>query len=129
MSPEPLLADFVRALAALEDALATPAEDDVRRAGCIQYFEFCFELAWKTIKAVGVRYGLADLHSPRGCLRQAWRQGWIEAETPWQKMLEARNLMAHTYDARRALTVYESLPGFLAELRRLHQVLSALPAK
>jgi uncharacterized protein with HEPN domain len=49
--------------------------------------------------------------------------------TPWQKMLEARNLMAHTYDARRALTVYESLPGFLAELRRLHQVLSALPTK
>lgn len=127
MKPERLLADFARALAQLESALSMPAEDDVRRAGCIQYFEFCFELAWKTIKAAGERYGLSDLQSPRGCLRQAWRQGWIETEIPWQQMLEARNLMAHTYDARRALAVYESLPGFLAELRRLHQALSALP--
>lgn len=127
MQPERLLADFSRALAQLESALSVPAEDDVRRAGCIQYFEFCFELAWKTIKAVGERYGLSDLQSPRGCLRQAWRQGWIETETPWQQMLEARNLMARTYDARQALAVHESLPGFLAELRRLHQALSALP--
>ncbi len=126
MRAEPLLADFARALDLLEAALATPADDDVRRAGCIQYFEFCFELAWKTIKAVGEHYGLANLHSPRACLRQAWRQGWIESEPPWQQMLEARNLMAHAYDARRALTVYESLPGFLAELRRLHQTLRAL---
>lgn len=127
MKPERLLADFARALDQLDAALAAPAEDDVRRAGCLQYFEFRFELAWKAVKAVGEQYGLAELHSPRGCLRQAWRQGWIEAEMPWQQMLEARNLMAQTYDARRALVVYESLPGFLAELRRLHQTLSALP--
>ena len=124
MKPDRLLDDLDRALRALADALAKPAEDDVRRAGCIQYFEFCFELAWKSIKAVGEQAGLADLNSPRACLRQAWRQGWISAEAPWLKMLEARNLMAHTYDAPQALRVYEDLPEFLGELRRLHRALA-----
>jgi nucleotidyltransferase substrate binding protein (TIGR01987 family) len=127
MKAEQMLASFARAVRQLESALAAPAEDDVRRAGCIQYFEFCFELARKTIKAVGERHGLTDLQSPRSCLRAAWRQGWIESETAWQQMLEARNLMAHTYDLERACSVYDQLPLFLAELRRLQKTLSSLP--
>lgn len=128
MKAERLLDELGRALAALEAALAAPAGDDIHRAGCIQYFEFSFELAWKAIKAVGESYGLPDLNSPRGCLRQAFRQGWISRESPWLEMLEARNLMAHTYDARRALSVYGQLPGFLNELRRLHQTLTGVAA-
>ena len=119
MKPELLLADFARALAALEAALATPPGDDVRRAGCIQYFEFCFELAWKSVKVTAEHSGLKDVQSPRNCLRQAYRQGWLQDESAWLRMLEARNLMAHTYDARRALSVYDELPGFATALRSL----------
>ncbi|MCL5742887.1 MAG: nucleotidyltransferase substrate binding protein [Acidobacteria bacterium] len=123
------MSDLGKALDRLAAALATVPADDVRRAGCIQYFEFSFELSWKCIKVVGELAGLADLNSPRSCLRQAFRQGWLEHEEPWLKMLEARNLMAHTYDAERALAVYDLLAGFLVEMRHLLTALSRASAE
>ncbi|OYZ54197.1 MAG: hypothetical protein B7Y21_14815 [Hydrogenophilales bacterium 16-61-112] len=42
--------DFSAALAQLGNALAVPAELDLIKAGCIQYFEFSFELGWKACK-------------------------------------------------------------------------------
>ena len=49
MKVELLRKDFARALGQLQSALQVPATSDLLKAGCIQYFEFCFELAWKTI--------------------------------------------------------------------------------
>jgi len=53
MKAEKISADFSEAVARLAEALAAPADSDLLRAGCIQYFEFCFELAWKSIKVFG----------------------------------------------------------------------------
>ncbi len=47
-----VLGDFERAFGNLKDALAVPVETDLEKAGCIQYFEFCFELAWKSVQAL-----------------------------------------------------------------------------
>jgi len=118
-----IVADFSAALAQLREALAEPARLDLIKAGCIQYFEFSFELGWKACKLVSSEQGLPDCHSPKACLRQAFSQGWIEDEAIWLEMLDARNRMAHTYDARKALEIYESLPRFHDALRKL---LSAL---
>ena len=71
MRPEKILADFDRALEQLAGALETPAETDLIKAGCIQYFEFCFEPAWKAIKAVAPELGL-ECDSPRACLKLAF---------------------------------------------------------
>ena len=38
-----ILNDFEKALGNLEAAISVPAETDLERAGCIQYFGFCFE--------------------------------------------------------------------------------------
>ncbi len=119
MTPSQLLEDYAQALARLREALASPAQDDLDRAGCIQYFEFCFELAWKTIKAVGEQQGLNELTSPRACLRQAFASGWISAELLWLEMLDARNRMSHTCKYQDALVVYEQLPAFLPALEEL----------
>lgn len=126
MDKRTLLADFGAALDRLEEALRQPPASDLIRAGCIQYFEFTFELAWKSVKVVAEAAGLTDVGSPRASLRQAFRQGWIEDEDPWLAMLEARNRMAHTYAADRALQIYDLLPAFAPQLRRLHTRLNGL---
>jgi len=120
-----LLVDFGRALDRLEESLLRPAPDDLLRAGCIQYFEFTFELAWKTVKVHAEDAGLGDVGSPRSALRQAFKQGWIADEEGWLAMLEARNRLAHTCEASQALAIYGQLPAFSQHLRRLHGVLSS----
>lgn len=125
MNKAVLLADFGRALGRLEESLLRMAPDDLLRAGCIQYFEFTFELAWKTVKACAEDTGLGDVGSPRSALRQAFKQGWISEEEGWLAMLEARNRLAHTYEASQALAIYGELPEFARQLRRLHAVLSS----
>jgi nucleotidyltransferase substrate binding protein (TIGR01987 family) len=55
-----ILEDYAAALKQLEAALAEPAQHNLVKAGCIQYFEFCFELAWKSIKVVLAQTGLPD---------------------------------------------------------------------
>ncbi len=114
-----ILADFEQALTRLEDALTLPAENDLIKAGCIQYFEFCFELAWKSVKRMAASLGLPDCLSPKGCLKQAFANGWIDSEENWLEMLDARNRMSHTYNSQEALTVYDSLRKFSPELRTL----------
>jgi hypothetical protein len=65
MKPEALLKGYSLALDQLVEVLAIKADHDVVRAGCIQYFEFTFELAWKTIKAVAGQEGLGSAASPK----------------------------------------------------------------
>src|ERR1700733_13024972 len=119
MNEAVILGDFEKSLAQLEKALTVSANDDLIKAGCIQYFEFCFELAWKSIQGLTRKQGLTDCLSPKTCLRQAFANGWIKKEDIWLQMLEARNKMSHTYDTDEALKVYSSLISFLPELQGL----------
>lgn len=128
MSPTILAADFSRAVAELRAALATKPTSRLEHAGCIQYFEFCFELAWKVLKALAGYHGLAGADSPRGALRVAFGQGWLDDESIWLDMLECRNRMSHTYDSDSALDVFSSLDAFLAVLEKLELKLKTLVA-
>jgi nucleotidyltransferase substrate binding protein (TIGR01987 family) len=114
-----ILDDFAEALGQFESALAQKADSDLLRAGCIQYFEFTFELAWKAIKVAADEVGLQGCGSPKSCLKIAYMQAWIDDEIVWLEMLEARNRMSHTYHAREALKVYDALPRFIAPMRGL----------
>lgn len=121
MSLHWILSDLASAVDRLTEALALPATSDLERAGCIQYFEFCFELAWKAIRAVGQEQGLEPCLSPKACLRTAFAMGWIGNEAIWLEMLDARNRMSHTYNAKHALTIYNRLNAFLPALAELTQ--------
>ena len=123
MDKKILLADFARAVTRLTDALSSPARGDLEKAGCIQYFEFCFELAWKSIRLAAEQQGLGDCSSPKASLKQAFALQWIDHEEIWLDMLSARNRMSHTYNAEDALKVYDRLNDYGQELARLLAVL------
>lgn len=114
-----IVRDFANALAQFEATLAQEINTDLMRAGCIQYFEFTFELAWKSIKQVAEEMGLPACTSPRSCLKAAFQQGWIDDETIWLDMLEARNRMSHTYDAKAALAIFDRLAAYRQPMNKL----------
>lgn len=118
-----LLDEFASALQQLEQALAVQHVVDLEKAGCIHYFEFCFELGWKSIQALLEYSGLPACNSPRSCCKQAFSMGWIDNETIWLDMLSARNRMTHTYDHSKATETYDVLPGFFKALQELQQTL------
>jgi nucleotidyltransferase substrate binding protein (TIGR01987 family) len=95
MDSHVVLNAFEKALSNLEAALSVQAETDLEKAGCIQYFEFCFELAWKSIQALAREAGFSECNSPKACLKQAFSQHWLNDEVLWLEMLSDRNRMAH----------------------------------
>ena len=118
--------DYKKAVSHLQKALSRKADDELLQAGCLKYFEFCFELAWKSVKEAAAGEGLPECLSPKACLKQAFALGWITDEKAWLSMLEARNLMSHTYQAEQALQVYQKLPLYLEEFKTLQKELDKL---
>lgn len=118
-----LLSELGKAIHQFENAMAMPTDDDVMRAGCIQYFEFTFELAWKTVKQIASDQGVQDCNSPKSSLRYAFKNGWIDDEEICLDMLASRNRMSHTYSVSSALVVYDRLPRFVETLKQLEQSL------
>lgn len=116
---ELLLQDYKKAVAKFEMALIERTDDELKQAGSIQYFEFCFELAWKTVKAFFEYKGMFDCNSPRDCMKMAFKANLIDNESIWIEMLENRNITVHTYNIETALQVYNSLPAFIIEIKNL----------
>jgi nucleotidyltransferase substrate binding protein (TIGR01987 family) len=114
-----LKTDLINAIGQLESALARKSEDPVVQAGCIQYFEFCFELAWKTIKQAVTEEGLPECYSPKSCLKKAFELKWIKNETVWLDMLEERNRVTQPYSQADALKIYGKLGQYLLEFQSL----------
>lgn len=77
---ELLLNDYQTAVTQLENALKERTDDELKQAGCIQYFEFCFVLAWKTVKAFFEFKGMIDCNSPRDCMKMAFKANLINNE-------------------------------------------------
>ena len=98
--------DFSRALAKLHAALEKDiAADELYLDGLIQRFEFCFELAWKLMKAF-LDYEGIEVNSPRSAIRQAFQTEMVADAEAWLDMLEKRNLSSHTYDEETAKEIY-----------------------
>lgn len=98
--------DYHRVLTRLQAALSKePDADDMYLDATIQRFEFCFELAWKLMKAC-LDYEGIEVSSPRSSIREGWKQGMISDAEAWLDMQEKRNLSSHTYNESTALEVY-----------------------
>ena len=97
---------FSRALKKLHAALAEDiSANELFLDGLIKRFEFCFELAWKLMKAFAEYEGV-EVNSPRASIRQAFQIRLIDDAEAWFDMLEKRKLSAHTYDEEIATEIY-----------------------
>ena len=115
--------DYHRVLGRLQTALEKDADtDDMYLDATIQRFEFCFELAWKLMKAV-LEYEGSEVNSPRSTIREAWKQGLVADAEAWLDMMEKRNLSSHTYDEHSAWGIYRVVK------ERYIALLTALDAK
>lgn len=116
----PLLAAFRQFSAAL-----SVARSDLEKAGAIQYFEFTYELCWKTMKRVLKARG-KEVNSPKPVFREAAAEGLIDDPEAWFGFLSDRNETVHTYKREVADRIYADLPAFLRESEKLIRRLQAL---
>ena len=82
---------------------------DSVRDGVIQRFEFCTELAWKTVREYLIEQGYADINSPKSVMKTAFSDGLLTNENGWLEILESRNIPSHVYDEKPAETIFESI--------------------
>ncbi|MBI4430845.1 MAG: nucleotidyltransferase substrate binding protein [Candidatus Omnitrophica bacterium] len=82
------------------------AKDELDKDGVIKRFEFTFELFWKSLKIFLQEEGI-ECRSPKGCLKAAFRLGFIQDETLFLGMLEDRNKMAHIYHREESARIFE----------------------
>ena len=75
---------------ALDDYKKYPL--DSVRDGAIQRFEFCTELAWKTMREYLLDQGYTNINSPKEVIKQAFAFGMIEDSKVWLELLNDRNL-------------------------------------
>lgn len=114
------LAEFQRALLALETVLALP-KDDVTRDATIQRFEFTVELAWKTCrKLMG-----SPTTAPKDVVREMAQNGYVGDVALWLEAIDKHNLSPHTYNASLAEEVYAFATRFAPQARKLEEKLRA----
>lgn len=102
------LRQLTAALERLRAALREPADNVLAIDGTIQRFEFTIELFWKLMKRLLAWEGIA-VQTPRETLQRAYQAGWLDDETAWLEMLQARNQTSDAYDEALARRIYEQI--------------------
>ena len=94
--------NYERAFASLSKAMKKPEYSELESQGVIQSFEYCFELAWKTLQDLIEFRGFSDVLGPRPVIQKAFELGFILDGHKWMQVLKSRNLTSHTYDEQKA---------------------------
>ena len=87
----------------------------VEQTGIVGLFEICFEQSWKLMKQVLEEHGrlIDSIGSPKAVIKIAYQCGMIDDEETWLNLLEARNILAHTYSDEQALAIINKLKNGL----------------
>lgn len=86
-------------------------ETAIIRDSAIQRFEFTLDLSWKVLKTYLEDQKGVICKSPKECFREAYKQGVIEYEDDWLKLVDLRNETSHTYNEEYAKAIYKELPA------------------
>lgn len=116
-----------RSVEHLERFCALKEPNELEQVGIVKLFEIALELAWKTLQDL-LRYrGYTDVAGPRPVLVRAAEDGILPDATVWLRMLQSRNLTAHTYNRATLDQILgalreEYLPAFTALVARLESM-------
>jgi nucleotidyltransferase substrate binding protein (TIGR01987 family) len=117
--------NFEKALARLQDAVATQNLSDLEKAGVIQFYEFTFELAWKTVQDY-LEAQEVSVSFPRDVIKAGFKYELLDGEL-WLDMLQKRNLMSHGYDEESAEIAYRLIVDtYFVAIEELFQKLQRL---
>ena len=98
--------------------------NELEKAGIIQFFDMAFELAWKVLKDYLESEGYM-VKSPRETIKQAFQIGLIDNGHIWIDALANRNLTTHTYDEELASKMAKEIISiYLPELEKMYNKLS-----
>ena len=70
---------------------------EVYRDSIIKKYETLEDLTWKLLSKIFKSSGL-EINNPRGCYKQAFKEGLINDIEIWNDILLSRNSTAHIYD-------------------------------
>lgn len=95
---------------------------DLEQEGVIQRFEFCYELAWKTMKDFLDEQGaVVEPLTPRAVIKAAYAAEIISDGQVWIDMMLHRNILSHNYDSSNFKEVLTALVDhYLQAFRQLH---------
>ncbi len=116
-----LFDSFQKAVKRLQEMAVRPKEEATRDA-TIQRFEFSFELAWKLLNAI-LREKKIEAFGPKDTIRVAAEITLLADSPRWMRFLEARNLVAHTYNEEISEEVYEEAKEFITAAENLIRAL------
>ena len=119
--------NFDRSYVLLRSALENGPEalNALEKEGVIQRFEYCFELAWKTVKDSLEASGLVFATvTPRQVLKDAFAAKILKEGPVWMDMLDHRNVLSHTYDSTQFNIALDAIHRrYLNALAELHEFL------
>lgn len=120
--------NFQRAFFLLREAIELSQErglTQLEREGTIQRFEYCWELAWKTLKDFLEYQGVVlESVTPRAVIKAGYAAGVIMDGEIWMAALDARNKMSHTYNFKVFEEVVKGIENrYLALMDSLHEKL------
>lgn len=100
-------------------------KNEYMRDSAIKRFELSFDLTWKSIKVFLEDKRGVICKSPKGCFREAYKQGLVDYDEFWLKMTDMRNATTHIYREEIADDIYENLPKILKYFEKLLEKLSS----
>ena len=131
MALQQQIEDYIKALNKLQQSynLASKHEQselfEYFRDSTIQRFEFTLEIFWKSIKSYLLEHEGIECRSPKGCIREFFRCGYIDEETTkkFLKMVDDRNLTAHTYQEEIANEIFDAIKEYITLLQNVLSII------
>jgi nucleotidyltransferase substrate binding protein (TIGR01987 family) len=122
--------NFCSTLALVEEAVARMERSDysdLEKAGTVQRFEICWELAWKSMRDYLNDAGNpVEVPSAINVIRTAFQVNLIADGDGWVQAMKARNKMTHEYDIEAfEATVFDVRDTYLPMLLALRTRLEA----